>query len=122
MRPDRARAGAPIEMDGAEETHSLRASFCCRNTAKHPPMGSSSATSNNVISMTSSPTARLDELSLGFRQRFLSYDELTRQVQSWADAFPALCRTTSIGRTPEGRELWLLTLGPDPERARRAPG
>ena len=62
--------------------------------------------------------ARLDELSLGFRQRFLSYDELTRQVKSWADAFPALCRTTSIGRTPEGRELWLLTLGPDPDRAR----
>ncbi len=62
--------------------------------------------------------ARLDELSLGFRQRFLSYDELTRQVKSWADAFPSLCRTTSIGRTPEGRELWLLTLGPDPDRAR----
>ncbi len=61
---------------------------------------------------------RLDELSLGFRQRFLSYDELTRQVRAWADAFPEACRATSIGRTPEGRELWLLTLGPEPDRAR----
>ena len=63
-------------------------------------------------------SVRLDELSLGFRQRFLSYDELTRQVRAWADAFPDVCRATSIGRTPEGRELWLLTLGPDPDRAR----
>ena len=63
-------------------------------------------------------SARLDALSLGFRQRFLSYDELTQQVRAWADAFPALCRVTSIGRTPEARELWLLTLGPDPDRAR----
>ena len=62
--------------------------------------------------------ASLDTLSLGFRQRPLSYDELTRQVRAWADAFPDLCRLTSIGRTPEGRELWLLTLGPDPDRAR----
>ena len=68
--------------------------------------------------MTTTPSARLDELSLGFRDRFLSYDELTRQVRAWADAFPDVCRLTSIGRTPEGRELWLLTLGPDPDRAR----
>ena len=68
--------------------------------------------------MTTPPASRLDELSLGFRDRFLAYDELTRQVQAWAAAFPGLCRTTSIGRTPEGRDLWLLTLGPDPERAR----
>jgi hypothetical protein len=61
---------------------------------------------------------RLDELALGFRERPLSYDELTRQVRSWADAFPDLCRLQSIGRTPEGRDLWLLTLGPDPDRAR----
>ena len=68
--------------------------------------------------MSAAPTARLDALSLGFRERFLSYDELTRQVRAWADAFPELCRATSIGRTPEGRELWLLTLGPDPDQAR----
>jgi len=68
--------------------------------------------------MTTTPSARLDELSLGFRKRFLSYDDLTRQVRAWADAFPEVCRLTSIGRTPEGREMWLLTLGPDPDRVR----
>jgi len=68
--------------------------------------------------MATTPSTRLNDLSLGFRQRILSYDELTRQVRAWADAFPELCRVASIGRTPEGRELWLLTLGPDPDRAR----
>ena len=66
----------------------------------------------------SAATARLDALSLGFRDRFLSYDELTRQVRAWADAFPDLCRAASIGRTPEGRELWLVTLGREPDRPR----
>ena len=68
--------------------------------------------------MSAENVAKLESLSLGFRDRFLTYDELTRQVRAWADAFPQLCRTTSIGRTPEGREMWLLTLGPDPDRAR----
>lgn len=68
--------------------------------------------------MPASAMTKLEELSLGFRDRFLSYDELTRQVKGWSDAFPDLCRLTSIGRTPEGRELWLLTLGPEPDRAR----
>ncbi len=68
--------------------------------------------------MTTPAIARLEALSLGFRDRFLSYDELTRQVRAWADAFPEICRATSIGKTPEGRELWLLTLGPEPDRVR----
>ena len=42
--------------------------------------------------MTTPPSKHLDELSLGFRDRPLSYDELTRQVRGWADAFPDLCR------------------------------
>ena len=68
--------------------------------------------------MTAPANARLEALSLGFRDRFLSYEELTRQVRAWADAFPEICRATSIGKTPEGRELWLLTLGPEAERVR----
>ena len=68
--------------------------------------------------MTTASSARLEKLSLGFRDRSLSYDELTRQVKAWADIFPGICRATSIGKTPEGRELWLLTLGPEPDRTR----
>ena len=40
--------------------------------------------------MTAPSIARLDALSLGFRDRFLSYEELTRQVRAWADAFPEI--------------------------------
>jgi hypothetical protein len=41
---------------------------------------------------------------------FLRYDELTALLKSWVDARPDLVRLESIGLTPEGRELWFLTL------------
>lgn len=59
-------------------------------------------------------------LSRGFRDRYLPYDELTAQVHAWAEAYPELVRVESIGTTPEGRALWLLRIGPEPERARPA--
>lgn len=62
----------------------------------------------------------LDALSEGFRQRYLNYEELTRQLQSWARCYPHLVRLESLGQTEQGRELWLLTLGPEPERRRPA--
>ena len=62
----------------------------------------------------------LDELSKGFRGKFLTYDQLTEQLHAWARAFPDLARVESIGRSPEGRELWLLTVGRDPDRKRPA--
>lgn len=62
--------------------------------------------------------ARLDELSTGFRSRYSSYDDLTRQVQSWAERFPELVRLVSLGKSGEGRELWQLVIGPEPERVR----
>jgi len=40
----------------------------------------------------------------------LRYDELTALLKSWADARPNLVRLETIGLTPEGRELWFLTL------------
>src|SRR5262245_19338205 len=60
----------------------------------------------------------LDKLSLGFRAKYLDHMELTAQLHAWCEAFPELCRLTSIGTTPEGRELWLLCLGKDPDRVR----
>jgi hypothetical protein len=56
----------------------------------------------------------------GFRDRYLSYAELTEQVHAWRDAFPDVVALSSLGRSCEGRELWLLTVGPAPERARPA--
>ena len=53
-----------------------------------------------------------------FRTRYLDYDELTAQVRAWASAHPDIVRLESIGKTAEGRELWLLTIGPEPDRVR----
>ena len=42
------------------------------------------------------------------------------QLTAWAEVFPSLCRLTSIARTPEGRDVWLATIGPDPDHVRPA--
>ncbi len=69
---------------------------------------------------TDNPMARLQGLDLGFRSEYLDYRTLTRQLRGWAEAFPELVRLESIGRTPEGRDQWLLTVGPEPDRVRPA--
>jgi len=66
------------------------------------------------------PHAQLDRLDLGFRRSYLDYEQLTAQVKGWADAFPDLVRLRSLGESVEGRSLWHLTIGPDPERVRPA--
>ena len=60
----------------------------------------------------------LERLSRGFRRDYLDYAELTRQVRAWADAFPEVVRLRSIGQSREGRDIWMLTIGADPDRAR----
>src|SRR5262245_4985599 len=65
-------------------------------------------------------SSTLSDLDRGFRARYLDYAELTAQVKSWAECFPKVVRLSSIGTTPEGREQWLLTIGPDPDRVRPA--
>lgn len=67
-----------------------------------------------------SARARLDALSRGFRSRYLRYDDLTAQLVAWAEAFPEVVRLSSIARTEEGRDVWLLTIGRDPDRLRPA--
>jgi hypothetical protein len=62
----------------------------------------------------------LDTLSLGFRSRFLDFEELTLQLRRWAEAFPEFVSLASIGASEEGRDLWLLTIGRDPTRLRPA--
>lgn len=54
------------------------------------------------------------------RAKYPSYDEITRAVHAWADAHPSFVRLESLATTPEGRELWLLTIGRDPDRIRPA--
>jgi hypothetical protein len=62
----------------------------------------------------------LADLHLGFRHAYLDYDRITAQLKAWADAYPGLCQLDSLGTTPEGREIWIATIGTHPERPRPA--
>jgi hypothetical protein len=59
-------------------------------------------------------------LSQGFRSAYLDDKQLTAQLRAWADAYPTLVRLTSLAKTPEGRDVWLVTIGPEPDRIRPA--
>lgn len=58
----------------------------------------------------------LAALDRGFRSTYLDHATLTSQLEAWRDAYPALVRLSSLGKTPEGRDLWLCTIGADPDR------
>lgn len=68
--------------------------------------------------MSAEDLARLDGLHKGFRTRYLRHADLDAQTLGWCEAFPSLARRESIAKSPEGRDLWLLTIGPEPDRAR----
>lgn len=42
--------------------------------------------------------------------RFYDYDEITQIVQDLANAYPDLLTVESIGKSEQGRDLWLITL------------
>ena len=42
--------------------------------------------------------------------RYLCYDEMTHFLESCAAVFPGLCSLTEIGRSPEERSVWAVTL------------
>jgi len=42
--------------------------------------------------------------------RYYNYTELTQHIQALAATFPHLCKLSSIGKSFQGRDIWLLTL------------
>jgi len=67
------------------------------------------------MSKTGMEAERLEAMSVGFRSKYVTYEELTRQVRAWADGYPDFVRLRTLGRTPEGREIWLLKIGQRPD-------
>jgi len=65
-------------------------------------------------------TRALADLASPFRTSYLNYEQLVAQLRAWADAYPQLVRLKSLARTPEGRDVWLLAIGTDPDRVRPA--
>ena len=55
-----------------------------------------------------------------FRSSYLRYEEISRLVHDWARAHPEFVRVTSIGKSTEGRDFWLLEIGREPDRRRAA--
>ncbi len=53
-----------------------------------------------------------------FRSAYLTHAELSHQLRTWADQYPDILRLQELGRSREGRELWLVTVGREPQRER----
>jgi len=63
---------------------------------------------------------KLVALNQGFRKNYLDYEKLNAQLQTWTEAFPEIVRKNSLGKTEDGRDIWLLTIGKEPDRIRPA--
>lgn len=48
-------------------------------------------------------------------ERFHTYEEMTQELQAYANDYPDLCILESIGQSLEGRELWALKISDNPQ-------
>ena len=55
-----------------------------------------------------------------FRSKYLDYAELTGQLDAWTRKHPELVRVTALGKSAEGRDIPLLTIGRNPDEPRPA--
>jgi hypothetical protein len=55
-----------------------------------------------------------------FRSRYLDYAALSAQLAAWAKKHPDLVRLSTLGKSAEGRDIPLVTIGRDPDEMRPA--
>src|SRR5256885_939508 len=55
-----------------------------------------------------------------FRNKYLDYAELTAQLRAWQTDHPGVVRVTSLGKSAEGRDIPVATIGRDPDSHRPA--
>ncbi|MDO5120484.1 MAG: M14 family metallopeptidase [Erysipelotrichaceae bacterium] len=46
----------------------------------------------------------------GIYDHYFKYDEITTTLKQYAQEYPEYCRLSSIGTTPENREIWLIEI------------
>lgn len=55
-----------------------------------------------------------------FRQKYLDYEEIVAQLNAWTARYPDVAHLSSIGKTAQGRDIPLLTIGHQPDQIRPA--
>jgi hypothetical protein len=55
-----------------------------------------------------------------FRSQYLRPAEIAHVLETWSKEHPRLVQVRSVGKSPEGRDLLVAAIGPEPERIRPA--
>ncbi len=55
-----------------------------------------------------------------FRTKYLAFTELNAQLSAWAQSYPDFVTLSSLGKSAEGRDIPLLTIGRNPDQYRPA--
>jgi hypothetical protein len=55
-----------------------------------------------------------------FLKDYIGYDSLTRTLKKWADEHGSFVRLSSLAKTNNGREVWMLEIGKNPDDLRPA--